>query len=159
MWRWTNVPIPEVYVGAVFGGAGLSWLLPLRLPLPQRPARIVGSALLATGIASAGWAVRSAGETDVARPSTLVTTGAYAVSRNPMYMAWALGITGTALIWRAAWLAAAALLAARAIHREVILEEASLAETFGAEFEMYRARVPRYLPTKVTPRMHPERTG
>jgi protein-S-isoprenylcysteine O-methyltransferase Ste14 len=144
MWRWTNVPIPETYVAALLGAVVLQVVAPLRMPLPHGIARFLGWPALATGIGLAAWAVRSAGETDVDQPTRLVTTGAYAVSRNPMYVGWSLAILGGSAIRRNAWLLGAWLPASRTLHREVLAEEVRLAAAFGARYAAYAARVGRY---------------
>jgi protein-S-isoprenylcysteine O-methyltransferase Ste14 len=144
MWRWTNVPIPETYVAALLGAGVLQVVAPLRMPLPQGIARLLGWPALAAGIGLAAWAVRSAGETDVDQPSRLVTSGAYAVSRNPMYVGWSLTILGAGAIRRNAWLLGTWLPASRALHREVLGEEVRLAAAFGARYAAYAARVGRY---------------
>lgn len=101
--------------------------------------------MVAAGAGIVAWAVASAGDADVERESALVTTGAYAVSRNPMYVGWSTGVLGLALGTRSAWLLAAWLLAVSALDREVDAEESRLVERFGAEYTAYRDRVPRYL--------------
>lgn len=143
MIRWTNLPVPETYVAAILGAVVLQVVAPLRMPLPHGIARL-GWPALATGVGLGAWAVRSAGETDVDQPTRLVTTGAYAVSRNPMYVGWSLAVLGAAAIRRNAWLLAAWLPASRALHREVLEEEARLAATFGPRYAAYATRVRRY---------------
>lgn len=107
--------------------------------------------MLAGGIGLAAWAVASAGDADVERDTNLVTTGAYALTRNPMYVGWSAAVLGMALASRSAWLLAAWLVAVRALDREIVAEEARLHERFGASYSTYRSSVPRYL-TKARPR-------
>lgn len=144
-WRWSNVPIPELHLAALGAAAMFHWLVPLRLPLPGWLRFGVGGPMVAGGMGLAGWAIASAGDADVERASELVTRGAFAVSRNPMYLGWSAGVVGTAVLCRSAWLAATAAVAIRMLHREVRAEEVRLAERFGVEYSAYRARVPRYL--------------
>lgn len=144
VWRWANVPIPETYMAALLGALVLQRILRFKLPLARTLAAAVGGTMLVAGIGIAGWAVRSAGATDVARPSALITTGAYAVSRNPMYVGWSLGVLGGSIIYRDGWLLASWLLVTRALHAEILGEEARLARTFGNEYIEYTARVGRY---------------
>ena len=80
------------------------------------------------------------------RASTLVTDGANAVTRNPMYV----GLSGLLVanaLRRGAWsglLPVAAFVVA--IDRlQVPAEEAALTSRFGADYEAYRAAVPRWL--------------
>jgi protein-S-isoprenylcysteine O-methyltransferase Ste14 len=75
----------------------------------------------------------------------LVTSGAYAHSRNPMYVGWSAAVAGAALARRDAWLLVGWVLASRVLHDEVLDEEARLAARFGMTYAAYRRRVPRYL--------------
>jgi protein-S-isoprenylcysteine O-methyltransferase Ste14 len=144
--RWSNVPVPEPHVIAIVGAAGLHWMLPLRIPLGRRTRLALAGPMLATGIGLAAWAVSSAGDADVESESILVTSGPYAVTRNPMYLGWSLGVLGLALATGSAWLLAGWFAAVRALDREVDVEEAKLLPRFGATYVAYRDRVPRYLP-------------
>jgi len=147
-WRWVNVPVPEAHVVALGVGALLHAAVPVRLPIGRLPANLVGSSLVAGGIAFGSWAVASASAADVEvdRPARLVRSGAFGVSRNPMYLAWSIGHLGLGLLARSPWILLGTAVASMAVDREVVAEEASLAGAFGAEYESYRARVPRYLP-------------
>ena len=77
----------------------------------------------------------------------LVVTGLYRYVRNPMYVAVAAAILGQAILlgdWRLLiygglfWLACHVFV--------VAYEEPTLARTFGAEYEAFRANVPRWIP-------------
>jgi len=72
-------------------------------------------------------------------------SGAYAHSRNPMYVGWSAAVVGAALARRDAWLLVGWVLASRVVHDEVLDEEVRLAARFGTEYATYRRRVPRYL--------------
>lgn len=144
--RWSNVPVPEPHVAAVLAGAGMHALLPVRLPIGDPARWTMAATLVAGGAALAAWAVSSAGEADVERESELVTDGAYALTRNPMYLGWSAGVLGLAVASRSAWVLVAWALALRALDREITVEESRLSARFGGEFAAYRARVPRYLP-------------
>jgi protein-S-isoprenylcysteine O-methyltransferase Ste14 len=146
-WRWDNVPIPEAHLVALAGAALAHVVAPLSLPVGRRTAAAAGVALVAGGVGLGAWAVASASAAGVAvdQPARLVRTGAYAVSRNPMYLAWSITHLGLALTMRSAWLMVGAALATAAVDREVSEEEAALDVAFGDEFEDYRATTPRYL--------------
>jgi len=150
--RWANVPIPETYVAALIGAALMHVTAPIRLPLSPSIGRVAGWPMLAGGIGLAAWAVASAGEADVEGQSELVTAGAYAVSRNPMYVGWSAAVLGLAAIRRDAWLLTAWLVATRALHDEVLGEERRLSERFGDSYRAYRRMVPRYLSRSAPPR-------
>ena len=143
--RWSNVPVPEPHVAALIGAALAHFALPLRLPINRRAARGLGAPMVAAGAGLAAWAVVSAADADVERESALVTDGAYAVSRNPMYVGWSTSVLGLALVTRSAWLMAAWLVALSFLDAEVDAEESRLLERFGSEYAAYRDRVPRYL--------------
>ena len=147
-WRWVNVPIPEAHLAALGVGALLHDALPVRVPIGRSPAVLAGWSLVTGGVALGAWAVASASAADVEvdRPAQLVRSGAYRVSRNPMYLAWSLGHLGLGLLTRSGWILLGSALATVAVHRDVAEEEASLAAAFGADYDAYRAEVPRYLP-------------
>ena len=139
--------MPEAHVAAL-GLAGLAQIvLPVRLPIGRRVARLAGWPMIVAGIGLATWGVTSASAAGVSvdRPARLVTTGAFAISRNPMYLGWSTGVAGLGLAARSPWLLGAALLAAGHTHREILREEATLSRAFGPEFEAYGAATPRYL--------------
>ena len=80
-------------------------------------------------------------------PDTLVTSGPYALARNPMYVGWALVHLGVGPLRNDPWVMAALPVASGAVHRGVLREEALLKTAFPAEFGRYRQPVPRYVPT------------
>ena len=143
------VPPPIVALAAGLGQRALAGR-------PQRPGFVragVAVAVVAGSVASAVTAARGfrrEGTTlSPERPgdaSVLVTTGAHAVSRNPMY----LGLTGVLVanaIRLRSWTALLPLAAFVAFVDRVQIpsEEAALLDHFGAEYDAYRARVPRWL--------------
>jgi protein-S-isoprenylcysteine O-methyltransferase Ste14 len=79
-------------------------------------------------------------------PRTLVRTGLYRYSRNPMYVGVMLVLAGWALAWPVTklWLYAGTI--AVLFHLRIVLgEEPRLAATFGDEWTAYRHSVPRWL--------------
>ena len=78
--------------------------------------------------------------------SHLVTTGAFQISRNPMYLGMVLILAGIALLLRSLSPFVVILPFAILIDRTYIrIEERMLAERFGASWEAYRARTRRWL--------------
>lgn len=78
-------------------------------------------------------------------PRHLVSTGLFAVSRNPMYVCFLLPLSAWAL-WSP--LAAVVAVIAYVVAMNILVirqEEAALRETFGAEYEDYASRVPRWI--------------
>ena len=138
-------------VAWVTGGALLQWLFPAR-----RPPQWVRALSLLVVVASASLGVQAVGgfrhQATTINPhhihdvSSLVTTGAHSVSRNPMYAA-LLGVLVGIALWRgrpAALLPVIGVWAA--LHQfQVRPEEAALSEAFGKDFDRYRRDVPRWL--------------
>jgi protein-S-isoprenylcysteine O-methyltransferase Ste14 len=79
-------------------------------------------------------------------PRHLVTSGLYRFSRNPMYVAVALMLTGWTISLPSQTLAIYTCLVIVAFHLRVVFgEEPWLARTHGAAWDVYKARVPRWL--------------
>ena len=89
--------------------------------------------------------MRAASDTDLERPSTLISSRPYAISRNPMYMGWTLLYLGGTLVTRNTWMVASLPVVAGLIHRDVLGEEHTLERAFGEEYVRYRKVVRRYL--------------
>lgn len=87
------------------------------------------------------WALRSGS-------AGLVTSGAFAVVRHPMYLGFFLLVMATALLASARWTMLAALAVyALGTEMRVAKEEAELEQRFGGEHVRYRARTRwRWLP-------------
>lgn len=82
---------------------------------------------------------------DVDRPDKLVTTGIFAISRNPIYVGFALILVGEFLVFPnwipLIYLAAGILL----FHRQVLREEEFMCNHYGQEYLEYCKRVRRYI--------------
>jgi protein-S-isoprenylcysteine O-methyltransferase Ste14 len=76
----------------------------------------------------------------------LVTTGPYRISRNPMYTGHVVALAGAAL-WAGSWwpLIVAPLSVLATLRWVIEPEEAYLAQRFGAEYQLYRSRVRRWV--------------
>ena len=81
-------------------------------------------------------------------PGKLLTEGIYARTRNPRYLEFLLlcFVYVAVANYSGAWVVY--LLMFPAIHLVVLLEEPELRDRFGAEYEEYCRRVPRYIPTR-----------
>jgi protein-S-isoprenylcysteine O-methyltransferase Ste14 len=98
---------------------------------------------MVAGLASFGSSFRVG--IDTQHPNALITSGIFAFTRNPIYVAFGSVLLGEFLI-QPRWLLLLYLAAGIALfHRQVLREEAYLQEHYGAEFTAYRARVRRYL--------------
>jgi protein-S-isoprenylcysteine O-methyltransferase Ste14 len=87
----------------------------------------------------------------IAPPQKLVVTGLYRYVRNPIYIAVVAVILGQALLFgdgRLLWYGALLWLF---FHVWVVMiEEPTLEQAFGAEYESFRTNVPRWIP-RLTP--------
>ena len=114
-------------------GAGLGWLL-------------IALALVLVALAAREFRRHRTTIIPHGSPSALVTTGVFARSRNPIYLADALILCGLALIWSApvALLLVPAFVAViRA--RFVLPEERRLRNNFPAEYAAYAQQTKRWL--------------
>jgi protein-S-isoprenylcysteine O-methyltransferase Ste14 len=132
-------------MGGILASAVLHLGRPWRLPGSWRLYSGAGWILVGAGVVISASAVRAASDVDLERPSTLISSGPYAISRNPMYVGWTLLYFGSALITRNAWMVASLPVVAGVIHRDVLREEHTLEGAFGQEYVRYRKRVRRYL--------------
>jgi len=144
-WRWNNIPLPEPHMVGILASGVLHLARPWRLPGSKRLYSGGGWALVGAGVAISASAVRAASDVDLEQPSTLISTGPYAISRNPMYVGWTLLYLGGALITRNAWMIASLPLVTGVIHRDVLREEHTLEQAFGEDYARYRKLVRRYL--------------
>jgi protein-S-isoprenylcysteine O-methyltransferase Ste14 len=82
---------------------------------------------------------------DPGSQESLVTTGVFGISRNPIYVALDLIAVSIVLMSGSLYFLLTGLLVMVGIHVQIHREEHFLAGAFGEEYERYRARVPRYL--------------
>jgi protein-S-isoprenylcysteine O-methyltransferase Ste14 len=78
-------------------------------------------------------------------PQALIDGGLYAYSRNPIYLADALILSGCALRWDVAGLALVPLFIWVITQRFILGEEAGMRAQFGAAYAAYAARVNRWV--------------
>lgn len=82
---------------------------------------------------------------DEEKSGGLVSSGAFAVSRNPLYIAFFMLLLGVFLIFQS-WIFLVYFLAAQwLIDRQVCLEENSLRKTYGRQYDEYCEKVRRYI--------------
>jgi protein-S-isoprenylcysteine O-methyltransferase Ste14 len=89
---------------------------------------------------------------DPSKASVLVTTGPMAITRNPMYV----GLTGLLVanaVRRGSWTALLPVAGFVAVidRLQIAGEERALLANFGADYEAYRAAVPRWLDRRSIP--------
>jgi protein-S-isoprenylcysteine O-methyltransferase Ste14 len=79
-------------------------------------------------------------------PDRLVTTGPYAWCRNPMYLGHLIFLLGLALMFQSPLALVFLVSSAVWFHMRIARDEKRLHELFGADYEVYAARVKRWLP-------------
>ena len=109
-----------------------------------------GLALCAAAAAGFAASLKSFGDSfrvgiDEEKPDRLVTTGMFAISRNPLYLCIILFLLGMFLVYRNTVIAAAVVVFMFAVHRQVLREEAFLKAHYGIEYEEYCRKTRRYL--------------
>jgi protein-S-isoprenylcysteine O-methyltransferase Ste14 len=122
---------------------GFEWLNSAFVAWVGVTACILGILLFIYALFSFGKSLRVG--LDEEHPGELVTTGAFAISRNPLYSAFGLALTGLFLIipnWTTLiyliggiWL----------FNRQIRLEERSLTKIYGEKYMEYSKRVRRFL--------------
>ncbi len=142
---------PILYAVTLAAAYVLEWLLPLPSGWVPPWLRAIGAAAAAIGLAfalSALFAFLRA-RTSVkptGRAHTLVASGIYRVTRNPMYLAGVLFYAGLGLAWPALWLVLLTPAMAVGLDRLAICrEERHLEARFGNSFRIYCARVRRWV--------------
>ena len=134
-------------------GVALEWLVPLG-PWTAGPvrtaARVLGGVVFVLGVAGFAWMIvtMKRARTPIHNsytPTTLVETGPFRFSRNPMYLFGSTWYAGLALLLVEPWSLALLPVVFAATHYGVVLrEEEFLERRFGDAYQRYKARVPRW---------------
>ena len=139
---------PIIFLGSILLGIALNWAWPLHFV--SRSVRLVGPLVAACAVVlfllsyrefrAAGTSVRGS-----TRSTTIVRTGPYRFSRNPIYLAFILFVLGLSVWLNNAWLPVT-LIPALAIIALVVIprEERFLESTFGDQYSSYKAQVRRW---------------
>ncbi len=144
-----RIPTPIWLIGLILLALLADWSLQLATILQHRPTGIV---LLVAGVALTGWAQltfkRHSAEIYpwAEGHSTLVTSGPFRFSRNPMYLGLIVLGVGAALI-AGTWLMWLVPVLLFVLDNFVIIpfEERSMERAFGDAYRDYRARVRRWI--------------
>ncbi|MBV8593136.1 MAG: isoprenylcysteine carboxylmethyltransferase family protein [Caulobacteraceae bacterium] len=149
-----------VVAPAMLAGAIPWWITHWRFRPPflgVQATRLAGLALIVAGVPGvldsfARFALQGLGTpAPIAPPRILVVSGLYRHVRNPIYVAVVAVILGQGVLFADRTLLVYGALLWLFFHLAVIVqEEPTLRESFGAEYERYRANVPRWLP-RLTP--------
>jgi len=143
-------PPVALAIGTI-AGFGLNWLFPLPFVPPSLPRAWIGLVLFLAGIFLAAWSARTFRKADTnvltsQSASTIVTTGPYGFSRNPIYVGMFLGLGGFAIAFNTLWFLAVLIAMVFVIRFGVIArEEIYLESKFGTRYLEYKARVRRWL--------------
>lgn len=78
----------------------------------------------------------------------IITSGIYSISRNPAFLAFDCVYTGLLLIAFNWALLALSVFAMTMLHLQILQEEKFLSRAFGAEYNVYKSKVRRYLGRK-----------
>ncbi len=146
-----HVPVPWLFVLAYLLGVAVERALRPGASVQWTVVPAAGAVLLALGVVIAGWSLtlfRRAHTTTVPgkASASLVTSGPYRFTRNPMYVALSLAYLGEAAWLKQVWPVAFLPLVLAYLHWVVIpVEEARLREVFGERYDRYRASVRRWL--------------
>jgi protein-S-isoprenylcysteine O-methyltransferase Ste14 len=136
---------------AVLAGLALEWLAPLPFLPTDLPAGWLGAMVFVLALALFAWAIvtmtRAGSNVPTNRPTTtIVESGPYRFTRNPIYLGMFLGLIGLAIAFDTLWLLLTLVPFALVIRYGVVArEEAYLERKFGDVYKGYRLRVRRWL--------------
>jgi protein-S-isoprenylcysteine O-methyltransferase Ste14 len=136
---------------AVIAGLALDWLVPLSFLPVDLPAGWLGAIVFVVALALFAWAIvtitRAGSNVPTNLPTTtIVASGPYRFTRNPIYLGMFLGLIGLAIAFDNLWLLLMLVPFALVIRYGVAArEEAYLERTFGDVYRGYRSRVRRWL--------------
>ncbi|ESP88672.1 methyltransferase family protein [Candidatus Halobonum tyrrellensis] len=138
--HWGLVTAYELSTLAVTRDDWDSWVVPTAVRFGVGvPLAVVGGALFVVGTGTLGADETGGVEGD------LRTDGPYAYTRNPQYVGMILGRAGLVLLVNSRRVAVLGGLQVGWVTLLPFAEEPWLAERFGAEYERYRERVPRFV--------------
>jgi protein-S-isoprenylcysteine O-methyltransferase Ste14 len=136
---------------AVIVGLALNWLVPLPFLLVDLPTGWLGAIVFVFALALVAWAIVTITTAGSNVPTnlpatTIVESGPYRFTRNPIYLGMFLGLIGLAIAFDNLWLLMMLMPFALIIRYGVVArEEAYLERKFGDGYHGYRSRVRRWL--------------
>lgn len=138
-----------VFAGAMFGVAcvapGLSYTLPARFALALALV-VLGGAVALAGVVAFRIKRTTVNPLTPSASSSVVSSGVYRVSRNPMYLGFFLALAGWALyLSNAGAVLLLPVFSAYMTEYQIKPEERALLAKFGSEFAQYMARVRRWV--------------
>jgi protein-S-isoprenylcysteine O-methyltransferase Ste14 len=142
---------PIAWALAVLVGLTLQWVVSLPFMPASVPAGWIGGIVFVLALALFAWAIatmtRAGSNVPTNLPTTtIVETGPYRFTRNPIYLGMFLGLVGLAIAFDNLWLLVMLVPFAVVIRYGVVArEEAYLERKFGDAYRQYRARVRRWV--------------
>jgi protein-S-isoprenylcysteine O-methyltransferase Ste14 len=136
---------------AVIAGFTLDWLTPLPFLPANLPASWLGAIVFVLALALGVWAIATITRAGSNVPTNLPTTtivesGPYRFTRNPIYLGMFLSLIGLAIGFDNLWLLVMLVPFALVIQYGVVVrEEAYIERKFGEVYRGYRSRVRRWL--------------
>ena len=136
---------------AVIAGLALNWLVPLSFLPAHLPAGWLGAMVFVLALALLAWAIvtvtRAGSNVPTYQPTiSIVESGPYRFTRNPIYLGMFLGLIGLAIAFDNLWLLMMLVPFALVIRYGVVArEEYYLARKFGDAYRGYCSRVRRWL--------------
>jgi protein-S-isoprenylcysteine O-methyltransferase Ste14 len=128
--HWPTVIRSQLFLSTALAWAGVA---------------LCGLALILMGVTLVSFGTSFRVGIDTERPDALVTSGIFALTRNPIYVAFGMILLGEFLILPH-WIPMLYVIAGIALfHRQVLREEAYLGSHYGQEYRAYVERVHRYL--------------
>jgi protein-S-isoprenylcysteine O-methyltransferase Ste14 len=143
-------PPPFMYLTGIATGLILHWFWPLLL-VPDKFTIPLGSALVAISVVQVVAAfrvfIKAKTNIDVRKPTTsIVSTGPYQFTRNPIYVSMTLFTIGIAVWINTLWVLITLAPVLLVMQFGVIArEEVYLTKKFGEEYLRYKAKVRRWL--------------
>jgi protein-S-isoprenylcysteine O-methyltransferase Ste14 len=141
---------PLLYLSGVVIGAVVNWMKPL--PVSHSSfVRIIGLVVVILGIIWTNWgrlAMKAHGTNiNPTKPTTtIVRSGPYRLSRNPLYLGLTIVYLGLSLAVNSWWCLLLLIPISLLMHFQVVLrEERYLDRKFGETYREYQRRVRRYL--------------
>lgn len=145
-----KVPPPLIVLSVLLLAFALNYLIPFKIPhssvLELAGYTLVGISLLIIVVTSRSFR-RLNTHIEPWKPTTkIITTGFFAISRNPVYLALCVACIGAGMIIQSWWVVFSAIPAALLLYHLVIKrEEAYLEKKFGEAYVQYKTRVRRWL--------------
>jgi len=143
-------PPPLIFLLCLFASIGLQWILQLDLGIPE-PLNLLGLIFVVIAIAILTVTALAFRRAHTAiepwKPtSSLVYSGCYKFSRNPIYLSFCLCLLGLGIAANNIWLMLSFIPCGIAIYYVAIArEEAYLERKFGNEYLQFKRRVRRWL--------------